>query len=146
MSQLPATEIRFDGVGLADDDNYVTDADGVGHFHKVQAGATWRFRLQFSGKDTTALTWEMEVRENITAASELLSTNGSGDTLITVNAGAGSNDEIVEFVVSASATQAAFQASNTVTSSFAFDIFVTESGDRAKWISGTGAVLGAVTR
>jgi hypothetical protein len=146
MAQLPAKTINFDGSGLADDDTYVEDANGVGHFHEVQAGSTWRFRLQFSGKDTTSLSWEMEVRESLTSSDELLTTNGSGDTLITVTTGAGSNDEIVEFSVSSSATAAAFQPMDSVRSSFVYDIFVVESGDRAKWVVGSGTVIGAVSR
>ena len=145
MSLTPALPVNFDGAGLSADDDYVTDAAGVGHFHPVKAGATWQFDLVFTGTDTTALTWTMDVRRSRSEATPLLSTSGSGVTAIGVTPNpTGSDPERVRFTISAAATGASLQ-SNGAGISFVFDIFAGTGSERDRWVEGTGIVTPAVT-
>ena len=143
MSLTPPITIKFDGTGLGTDDDYALDENGVGHFQQVKAGSTWQFDLKFTGVDTTALTWSMDVRRSIAEATTLLST---GDGTITQLANPTTVDpERIRFTVTAANTLAALQT-NGAGVAFVYDILVTDGADADLWVSGSGTVRPIVTR
>ncbi|NRA58911.1 MAG: hypothetical protein HRU13_12425 [Phycisphaerales bacterium] len=145
MSLTPRREINFDGTGLAADDDYFVDGNGVGHFHKVKAGSTWKFRLKWTGVDATALTWDMDVRTSVAAAEPTLSTNLTGDALIAVSTNPDGDDtEEVEFTISRAGTL--LLQSGGTGNSFVWDLVVTDGSNSDIWVGGTGETTAAVTR
>lgn len=146
MSLIPSIQINFDGGGgLADDDDYILDSSGVGHFHPVKAGSTWIWRLVLVGVNTTDLTFDMDIRATIGSATEILSTGLTGDALITVTKDPdGDNTEEVQFSVSSAGT--ALLQSQGSGMAFVYDIHVTDNGETDRWVTGSGVSTPAVTR
>lgn len=147
MSLRPAQQINFDGGGgLSADDDYVLDAQGVGHFQKVKAGSTFQFILKFTGANTNALTFEMDIREAANSADTILSTSSSGSAQITVTPNpTGTDVEQVRFSVTAAGT-ALLQNDSGTGRNFVYDIHVVEGTTRDKWVTGIGMTVGAITR
>tara|TARA_R110000782_G_scaffold259110_2_gene349313 strand:+ start:22861 stop:23298 length:438 start_codon:yes stop_codon:yes gene_type:complete len=145
MSLTPRKTINFDGVGLADDDDYVLDGSGVGHFHIVKAGSTWKFRLKITGIDVTDITFTMDVRIGIAATTAVLSTGGTGDAIITMSKNP-DGDDVEELEISVTAAGTLLLQSAGTGQNFVWDLKASEGGEADIWFGGSGSATPAVTR
>tara|TARA_R110002167_G_scaffold26380_4_gene90888 strand:- start:7515 stop:7952 length:438 start_codon:yes stop_codon:yes gene_type:complete len=145
MSLTPRKEINFDGVGLAADDDYVLDGSGIGHFHMVKAGSTWKFRLKITGVDTTTITFTMDVRLAIATSTAVLSDGGTGDAIITLTANP-DGDDTEELEISITALGTLLLQSSGTGQNFVWDLKASEGGESDIWFGGSGTTTPAVTR
>ena len=145
MSLTPRKEINFDGTGLAADDDYVLDGSGIGHFHKIKAGSTWKFRLKITGIDVNTLTFTMDVRLATSTSTAVLSSGGIGDAIITIGLNPDADDP-EELEISVTAAGTLLLQSGGTGQNFVWDLKAHEGGESDIWFGGSGQTTPAVTR